>query len=1593
MLTSILDYLRAPQLGLICQLLALFTLWPEPSAGAITPQERDTLQAIAKQGRIVPESELPAIYKYLGQMITRLGQAQAQIQMGEHRYVSANRLYIVESAVPNAYVWTNQEGGVHAQNNNIVVTTGLLALMQAGAQDVAHREPGTRVTQILPTLLADILAHEFAHPLTRQDSELKRNNTSQAEEILADHFGMKIAKQAGYSTQGLLTSIQWLDSHVAQQTTDGLWASVQAGFASHPESVVRATHLRLVLMLDKVSGQQSSWTTDPVSPAFMRELEALVAKPAQPRPHSLEAPPEMDIDTILNTFEKPEAFAFPNDRLEAKANAAANLWLLRLDQALKKVDLPANEVLLDRVLRVLLSFAEKNIVNRWGKESFSEPTYFIYSEMLKAGYKELRFHNDYLIEVPFFRSGAWKDKVKQKFPTYKEGRDVLFSLLHPQDLFELYESEVENSLVGFVEITGQLRKGTFRQGLEWSYVLHQKLVHKIKPARLKDFLTIHSDHAQQIASRDELFAQPLYFDPITFQIMSPSHLTARQTDEVVAKDLEVIWSKHPDVHLKMQKIAKVIWENRARYILADFAAAAGRHFAWDIVLKLNGIGQSDGYRDLNALLQNTLTIYTEETTDRKEDPRSTHALPWLAADTVLKNQDHPSKIVRQRLFNGSPQAFRQVFASRLKKRLQGQPLDPNAIEVAIKDVQEEMMGRPGQYREETSISRSSLTAPIEDIVALVIARANLPLEARREALEDRYLGEKFVSALNTRGDFSDHWSTHKAFGANEKILDTLIRSGVVRSAHHYFQISAADAVTSYKAQDQSWLFANLQKAISGLDHHVYAHIEGLSRLPQGQGRIHALLDAAITYLAPAPNMNQNAEYSKRYSDDTFREIRRRIVKVANQTSMSLEQRVRLFEALTATGLITETDQYFRQHILAEIGRLDPQSFRLLQRTLGQHRLMDQSLSVAVAERLMNPVAVNLRTHPHDRDVMEFLAKLDQLLPFKSPLKDELIERLSWKSRIQEDRLLNLVNEHKAINWRRFNPQLVNWSSFIAENLKDLSREQMKDLMLYLSDPQHLPFPTSLDRSLQQAAEKIVAGIVKEMRSENTPVPERLEELRKQTYLRLQEKFTAMARNSSSTDRVPIFALLLHLGREPYALDRNYPDNVISELLNLQRGSVEEVALRSWIETIPAIDREFEVTSTIAYQLSMMGSEKASVRSGFELFGVIGKKMGQAASILEVFSALINAELAELKDSRRGLDKMTIKQKISQRLGHSRFELLDLLGAASIKTVALIRLESGELRAVHLLNENARETLQTNINRAKIFVQRMADNGVTAELELFNAYIHALEQSLPSELDLRIEVEKYRRMKAFFDGANSRLSGSPWRFAVPVVDPTVVQQDFYMTSYAPGVGFDELPEGKEKATAGELIFKTLAQGLLSSGQFEPDRHHKNIKVDLNAAGGGVIHMLDPGQFEEFQTSILPFKVDDRLILARFLYGVSQRDVEVATDAVIRMGTSTMGKNQLKALVHNALGQSINVFQRITQLIKTLHREHFLMDYRFSFSALKGLMVLVKENYVPVERAEEILKDLVTQVFLRKMDLGTLNSARPSLSQCARILTGQ
>ncbi|NUM89103.1 MAG: hypothetical protein HUU37_07865, partial [Bdellovibrionales bacterium] len=251
-------------------LLALLLLPLAAPAGQEISEKKILEMVTEEYGPVVPAEKLPVLSDELTKLFQRLSLAQGEIIGAQH--LSLNQLRVIDSPVLNAFVVTQKTDGVRRIHNHVFLTTGLLKKMfeENGNATSANGLAKGMVR------IAGVLSHELAHPIEETDEESFKKNigarvASQAREIRADAEGSLIAKRAGYPSEAVYEGLSRLFED--ERSSGGI---VEAAASTHPEQNLRLSSQRMLLALNRYrEGATEPKFPEAVKPSAIRDLHAV----------------------------------------------------------------------------------------------------------------------------------------------------------------------------------------------------------------------------------------------------------------------------------------------------------------------------------------------------------------------------------------------------------------------------------------------------------------------------------------------------------------------------------------------------------------------------------------------------------------------------------------------------------------------------------------------------------------------------------------------------------------------------------------------------------------------------------------------------------------------------------------------------------------------------------------------------------------------------------------------------------------------------------------------------------------------------------------------------------------------------------------------------------------------------------------------------------------------------------------------------------------------------------------------------------------------------------------------------------------------
>src|SRR5262249_8630742 len=143
------------------------------------------------------------------------------------------------------------------------------------------------------------------------------------------------------------------------------------------------------------------------------------------------------------------------------------------------------------------------------------------------------------------------------------------------------------------------------------------------------------------------------------------------------------------------------------------------------------------------------------------------------------------------------------------------------------------------------------------------------------------------------------------------------------------------------------------------------------------------------------------------------------------------------------------------------------------------------------------------------------------------------------------------------------------------------------------------------------------------------------------------QMAGFVRKSNDIERTPVLEMILSAGEKPLISDKTVFNNLVYQHLGLNEGSVEYSMLKAYLDVIP--EHERSVTSAYLLLSSRSGQGEGGLKALLEIFGTVGIKFGQLASIWKVFDPKHQEQLEELLDRAAPMSLAEIEKEVAKNL--------------------------------------------------------------------------------------------------------------------------------------------------------------------------------------------------------------------------------------------------------------------------------------------------------------------------------------------------------
>lgn len=1544
---------------------------------------QEMLEGVVEEyGPIIPENNAPKLYSTLRtEMVDRFNEAYNRLAPAKGHvgnvFHFSSQIYLVDSDIPNA-LYSAKVRGEHS----LFVTTGLLdMLLLDGNGRLTEKSLNEGIG-----LLAGAFAHEYGHPLSTADRS-KANRTwfgkasSSAIEFRADLEALRMLREAGFPLNSLHQVLERLEQFREKLSGNSILEKAESVFGSHPPDALRMLLLRLATT--KIRFERGDHQLKPMTVPvgeLRQELSRL-------NHLMLEAIPETNQST-------PKDFREIVDELDAifKKMTAAQL----VDRSVPeyRVRQRMNHLIreADRYLSVHGSTIGEGDFNAFTKLL---PFYLKFSENIDGANlihisnppSDRIPHGQYLAEVPFYRSERYRkwlrnsDEAREIRAMLKSGEKIghydrvkRYLVIVPSDVFvEEFADEISSYLREDFERLGSFTSLGIR--LAFSNLLQERVIpHLSHKQRTELFLNWNKN--TEINHLKNIFFKLSRSEDGTRLVHSWRHIKQPQ----FARDDQA-----------MTRAAREIWKNRGEYATLDLVSR-DHGMDWADIFDRLGIAAKQGFTELNqAVKQFTASpAYVELLklfhADKKWRPmfkqkefeflrRKTRL--WAdralldhlsgAQNKTIVNKPELADLAKNIFVEGflraKPDLFRELYASNLRQALaiERKPLTVKRFLKLESKIIETILGK--------SVDVWNTPATVQDLRARTIAASRLAKAEKKNLL--RELFSKNIAPLNSHtgeSELEKSWIFEVDYQVKNRVMSALLEAGAFERPSDIFSLLE-------KSKTEAKSINDALREISPLHFRALKAFEVDLRRELGEIRNYKdMLSFAKTVLDPFAGQYKTSAISglvtkkmRMTNSRNVQDFKKNVLRLAEEKlSLSFEQRLELFETLTATGATHDTDAYFRKNIESKVQT----SSEYLSKLLENERIRDSKLKAKLAKTLVSE-AIEAKA-----DAKSIIAQIDRYLPGSSFQKDKIIEDALWRIDASSDVLIEHAETFKSSNWKNVDPSYANVVSSLEEALASMEKSEKIELLDYILDPAGKEMPVSVSKGIDRAAGNAANLFEKGSKSLGGKIAS--DEVKGELSAAIDD----VAFYSSADEKTAIVDMIIHAGgSQSLYRDPTFPKNIASRFLPFSSESSKGLAFDAYLSIVSPE----ESSVSLAYLMTHSADADEGLVPLFQLFRSVGIKGGQLGALWKVFGAEESTRLEKLKDNAEPMTIKKIREVMKANMTAEQFERIKLkkvIGSASMKTVVLVEID-GQEAVMAVLDPDAYAQIESNMARARAYVEALGKRGLKSQSGLVGSLLDSVEQQLKLELKMTREAAEIERAAAFYDKMNIELAQDldGWKFKVPrVVKKFHVPTDQVMfLELAQGVSFERLSPDIKRKTGGPIAESTL-QGLFRYGWFNADSHGGNFLVDEKTK---TIAPIDFGQVETFVKRSGPLNVDETYLLSRFFGAIGLGDARGTVAFAARISENKkVSKKQLELLVAKVaqiFRDNLSKSDRIIALVEVLSANGLKLPKKYEFGALKGLMVLEKQQYVSSDDFNRMIGREVAGQVARKAPLAIADEA--------------
>jgi predicted unusual protein kinase regulating ubiquinone biosynthesis (AarF/ABC1/UbiB family) len=1496
------------------------------------PSAAEVEKIVAERyGNPVPRSKVPALYRELDRAFAPLDRAQQEMVAPELRREGwRNSLTVIDSPALNAFVAST--AGSPGIENRVYVTTGLLHRFLSSSPEGLEK-------------IAGILAHELAHPLDKIDPEgfskgYIPRSVLQAQEIRADAEGALILRRAGYRPESLLLALEDISRSGGE--------FLEGAVSSHPEDSFRLSSQRLLLTLN-------------------RHFEGLAeVKP----PAALSRTAERELAELSGKWRAGAGFSeliIRGEELLARQDSSLWLrWLAQLDSALHSQGARISSEEKRSLATILGRFAEKDGSFRFGGV---QKRHFLEQDAFGPDFRNVPTHPDLLDSSPFYRDPEVVAAVQDGIHRGRERvyQSALEKGAGSEEAARAAAKVAEEHVLGKAGLLLPLEEAlqAFPE-LRESMVKSGDFYFDAESSRRRAFrlMEVYVNHFSDRKGPEDLAR--LVFSGSLEPLLFPSGLSYEKREALSFATLS------PREQEVMRRFARLVWEEKGRFGILSLVSKYS-HFHWPLLADALGIEHGRAKAQLLAAAKEFTSgpAYVEFMESLRKAEGLNLNFPETSASHLGSQAFDWSDRELQRYFAGvhNPHLDRSSDLAKMleesSRKIQANAFPASALEAYRAELRELLHAGSGSWENLPDLNRK-WSAALEGTAAAVelprLLVEEIPAGSGRDQLVRRVYLDSASLGLNRSS-----WAMNE--GGIRTAVDQLQRSGYAPDP-----VSVLLRLASEPGENYPFVI----QAVNHFHEELKSRINDEFRLASdGPGR-QAWLERWGRFLQPTwSDMVSSPELRASTLGPRFREIQAHLFDRPGLPTGP--DALRLFLGLAEQGATPELDRFLVKQVL-EAGdwKRDPQLREGIEKALREMRIYSPRIQAELAPFWLERKLTRPPGRAKPEQVAEAVKAIEEYVTKSGPERDKLLEELAWKWDLKGSEL-RLVEDAKALNWRKIHPLFVNLGSEFSGMMNQLDRNGLGALVRYAQDPLGHPFP---EQRIQAAIEKsFFDGLLLQPEPRTFQATSGLDLAVKSTNSALQ----AGLAQASPVGRVPLIELSLAKLRPGFPSEAAFQDFVIREFLAYAPGSTEEKLLRAYLKIVP----RHETLASLAYLISQKAADKSSVVSLFEVFQTVGIKFGQMGAVWNLFGDEVSREAARLKDSATPMTKAQVEEVLSATLSareRARVSgLVEVVGSASLKTVVRAKLTDGSEAVLLVQRPHAQEQVAGNLALSLRFLEEIRKSE-TLPSGMFESVIHGVREQLAQEMNMVEEAARIREASAHYGSLNRE--GSRWQFAVPdLVEGFEPRRNLLVVRLAEGETVSRLGP-RIKAEVGEEIVRSSLRLLFRHGWFDPDRHSGNFLVD---EGRKLIQPIDFGQAVQFRTSGI-LSTDDRSLIVEFFEALERNDPrEIARTswAMRNPGiVSSASEEGLRRAAEESLARTarLGTKDRLVDLLNSLADRGLRMDTRFSFGAFKGLMLLAGEEYVSPQAFAKIFREETEPLMRTKLPYLARRLSREATAAC-------